>query len=196
LRAVGQEKSAAVVLVGSEWDWVKIVNRAASFPGSSFGNDVTPVTLGPLDESVALAFLVDTAPRDVPIERERTARWIVKLCGTWPFYLQVMGYSVVQDVRSRGHSALVNERRVVELYHDRLLHDRRAVFEGRWKELPPRVQEVLAQHVKTPLDYFELARDVRNLVRDTGLCRENGLWLSDRPFFDWIRRYTGGRSAN
>jgi hypothetical protein len=107
LRGVGQDV-ASLVLVGSHWDWLRVVERAAETPGSSFGNDVTPVNLGPMDRAEAVAFLVATAPGDVPIEAEKTATWIVELCGPWPFYLQVMGYAVVQAVQAGKRRALVD----------------------------------------------------------------------------------------
>lgn len=47
--------------------------RASAAPGSSFGNDVTPVSLGPIPALDAVHFLVSRAPPDVPIEEERTA---------------------------------------------------------------------------------------------------------------------------
>lgn len=61
LRALGQDQ-AAIVYAGSPLDWVRVVQRAAKVaPGSSFGNDVTPVKLGPIADSDALRFLVETS---------------------------------------------------------------------------------------------------------------------------------------
>ncbi|XXX80807.1 pentapeptide repeat-containing protein [Sorangium sp. So ce134] len=193
LRAVGQEQTS-VVLVGSHWDWATVIEHAfAAAPGSSFGNDVTPVNLGPLAEADAIRFLVDTAPPDVPLEAERTARWIVELCGPWPFYLQVMGYALVQAVRAGQRRALVERAGVRELYEQRLLHDRDAAFfRARWAELPARARAVLgalrgAQDAALPEVRRLPSADVAVLC-DAGLCDAFGAWLADPPFFDWIRR--------
>jgi WD40 repeat protein len=196
LRAVGQEE-ASVVFAGSFWDWVLVVERASAAPGSSFGNDVTPVNLGPIPKTDAVRFLVENAPPDVPIEEDRTARWILELCGTWPFYLQVMGHAVVQAVRAGSRAALVERPGVSELYEQKLLVDRDAVFRGRWAELPERARRILrplpvsgqlpVQAARLP-HYNDLPRDDRKILRDTGLCSPLGVWLDDPPFFDWIRR--------
>jgi hypothetical protein len=193
LRALGQE-GTAVVLVGSHWDWVRVVERAAAImPGSSFGNDVTPVTLDRLKESDALRFLVETAPPDVPLAPDGTARWILDLCGGWPFYLQVMGFAVVQAVREGERRALVEREGVRDLYEQRLLLDRNAgYFATRWAELPERVRGVLDTIRTLPKGerpvYRDLPPEDRQALRDTGLCNALGAWLEDEPFFDWIVR--------
>jgi hypothetical protein len=197
LRAIGQEE-ASLVFVGSHLDWVRVVERAASAPGSSFGNDVTPVTLGAIPEADAIQFLVRNAPPDVPMEEERTARWIVDQCGPWPFYLQVMGHAVVVAVRTGSRLALVERRGVSDLYEQRLLIEREDVFQGRWTELPERARRVLRVTASAEAGsainttglpaYKDLSRDDRKVLRDTGLCSPQGQWLNDRPFFDWIRR--------
>ncbi|WP_437329392.1 eIF2A-related protein [Sorangium sp. So ce381] len=193
LRAVGQEQTS-VVLVGSHWDWVTVVEHAfAAAPGSSFGNDVTPVNLGPLPEEDAIRFLVDTTPPDVPMEAERTARWIVELCGPWPFYLQVMGYALVQAVRAGHRRALVERAGVRELYEQRLLLDRDAAFfRARWTELPERARAVLGALRGAPDAALPEVRRLPSedvaVLCDAGLCDALGAWLADPPFFDWIRR--------
>ncbi|WP_437839308.1 eIF2A-related protein [Sorangium sp. So ce1153] len=201
LRAVGQEQTS-VVLVGSHWDWVTIVEHAFdTAPGSSFGNDVTPVNLGPLGEADAIRFLVDTAPPDVPVEAERTARWVVEICGPWPFYLQVMGYALVQAVRAGHRRALVERAGVRDLYEQRLLLDRDAAFfRPRWAELPGRARAVLGGLRGSPdAELPEVRRlpseDVAVLC-DAGLCDALGTWLADPPFFDWIRRVARERGKD
>lgn len=57
LRAIGQGE-VGVLVAGSAWDWTRVVDRANETPGSSFGNDVTPIDLGPIGEHDARAFLV------------------------------------------------------------------------------------------------------------------------------------------
>ncbi|WP_437970573.1 pentapeptide repeat-containing protein [Sorangium sp. So ce260] len=193
LRAVGQEQTS-VVLVGSHWDWVSVVEHAfAAAPGSSFGNDVTPINVGPLAEADAIRFLVDTAPPDVPMEAERSARWIVELCGPWPFYLQVMGYALVQAVRAGQRRALVERSGVRELYEQRLLLDRDAAFfRARWAELPERARTVLGALRGSPDAALPEVRRLPSgdvaVLCDAGLCDALGTWLADPPFFDWIRR--------
>ncbi|HLL03000.1 MAG TPA: pentapeptide repeat-containing protein [Myxococcaceae bacterium] len=192
LRAVGQE-STSVVLVGSHWDWAQVVHHAASAPGSSFGNDVTPVTLGPLSEAAALDFLEKTAPPDVPLPAKGAGRLLVERCGAWPFYLQVMGYAVVQAARAGNRQPLVERAAVTELYEDRLLVDRDVgYFRTRWAELPPRAQAVLwrvrASEEGSLPAIRNLAPEERKVLRDTGLCDSLGRWVEDKPFYDWLRR--------
>lgn len=186
LRDIGQSV-AAVVYAGSHWDWVQVVEQAARTPTSSFGNDVSPVDIGSIDPAEALRFLVETAPTDVPIAQQRTAGWIVELCGAWPFYLQVMGYAVVQTVREGTRLALVEKRGVIDLYRRKLLHERDFVFRDRWQALPPLAHKALltARLGRFP-DYQALNRNERRAVRDAGLCDADGRWVEDRPFADWI----------
>jgi hypothetical protein len=187
LRAIGQGE-AGILFAGAPWDWAQVIERANQAPGSSFGNDVTPVELGPLGEADARRFLAEGGPRDVPIEAERTGAWIVKRCGGWPFYLQVLGHAVVQAVQAGTRRALVDEQGVADLYEKRLLQDRDNVFRSRWhSELPPAVRAVLLQMKdgRLPL-YRELSRGERQAVREGGLCTSAGDWLDDRPFYDWI----------
>lgn len=194
LRALGQE-GTSVVFAGSPWDWVRTALHAASAPGSSFGNDVTPVVLGPIPERDAVRFLTDTAPPDVPMKDEMTAQWIVDQCGPWPFYLQVMGYAVVQEVRAGRRKCLVERGALIDLYDQRLLLERDAAFfRARWNELPERARQILRHLRDAPggeLPAFgELSPEDRRILRDTGLCNF-GKWLQDKPFYDWIRRSGG-----
>jgi hypothetical protein len=188
LRALGQQH-AAVVLAGSEWDWAQVVRQAAKAPGSSFGNDVTVLALGPLDESAAFDFLTTTAPPDVPLNREGTAAWIIELCGGWPFYLQVMGFTVVQEVRLGNRRPLVNRGEISTLYRSKLLQGRRIAFANRFSELPERARALLreAANLPEPPEYRSYSRSDRALLTGTGLCTLEKGWLRDRPFFEWIR---------
>jgi uncharacterized protein YjbI with pentapeptide repeats len=187
LRAIGQAE-ASIVMAGSHWDWVRVVEHAATLPVSSFGNDVTPVDLGEMAIQDAVAFLVATAKdQDIPLEADKTAAWITELCGGWPFYLQVMGHAVVQAVQSGRRKALVDREGVLDLYDDRLLLGRAPAFRGRWDELPPPARTtLLGMTGSRPPPYTSLAPDQRKAVRDTGLCTSTGRWLKDRPFYDWV----------
>jgi hypothetical protein len=197
LRAIGQEKEASIVFAGSHCDWVRVVERAASEPGSSFGNDVIALSLGPIREEDAIRFLVETSPVDVPLD-ERAAHWIVELGGPWPFYLQVMGYALVQAVRSGDRLSLFERHGMRDLYERRLLLDWFAVFLDRWSELGDTVQRILRELHGLPAGemprYARLSLDEQSALGNTGLC-QHGLWLKDPPFFDWIRRRGDGDAA-
>jgi len=186
LRQLGQT-CAAVVVAGTHDDWARVIRRAAAFPGSSFGNDVTPVDLGPLDRDAALAFLADTSPRDARIEPEQTGRWIVERCGTWPFYLQVLGFSVVQAARAGNRLSLADKRGVDELYRNDLLVQRNHVFEQRWSDYQERAHAVMSRIRQGRLPPLrELAPPDRQAVLDAGLCNALGDWLEDKPWWDWV----------
>jgi WD40 repeat protein/predicted amidohydrolase len=185
LRALGQ-KHGSVVLAGSNWDWVRVVRHAAQVcPGSSFGNDVTPVVLGPISEADARRFLTETSSGLIS---ETVAGWVVELCGAWPFYLQVMGHALYLASEAGNRKPFNDKRALAELYDQRLLFERKAVFEDRLKELPDRVRELLFAHPDERSEFFTLTPKDRLLLVDTGLCDTAGIWLSDRPFFDWIRQ--------
>jgi hypothetical protein len=185
LRALGQDV-AAVIYAGSPFDWVKVVKRAATVaPGSSFGNDITPLQLGPIAETDALRFLLETSQGQIP---EPAARWVISHCGPWPFYLQVMGHALIEAARARYRKPFVDWQAFLELYDKRLLADRAAAFTGRWEELPEPVRALLLQEefqVTRPT-YLQQPPALRGLLVDTGLCSPQGSWLVDRPFFDWI----------
>ncbi len=191
LRAIGQEGEASLVFAGSHCDWISVVRHAGSQPGSSFGNDMMVLSLGPIREDDAIRFLIDTTPADVgPVER--AAHWIVELCGPWPFYLQVMGYELVKAVRAGDRRPLVERHSVLDLYERKLLFDWFAVFHDRWNELPPRVQRILRNLHRLPRGempgYADLSLDEQGALGEAGLCVPPGIWLKDPPFFDWIRR--------
>jgi WD40 repeat protein len=189
IRAVGQD-GTGIVLSGSPWDWTQVVRHAASAPGSSFSNDVTPVDLGPLAEADAIEFLVETAAlAGVPIEPDKTARWTVARCGTWPFYLQVMGDAVVGAVLEGNRRALVEAQGVTDLYEQSLFAAHDGSFQVRWEELPGAAQAIV-HAIRDPIKlvYKDLGREEQKILRDTGLCDSRGQWIDDRPFFEWIQR--------
>lgn len=186
LRALGQDL-ASIVYAGSPFDWVQVVQHAADVaPGSSFGNDVTPISLGPIAEDDALRFLTETSHGQIP---ESTARWVIADCGPWPFYLQVLGHALFEAARSGRRKPLIDRSAFRDLYEQRLLADRSAPFTGRWQELPTQVRSLLLlpeHHGQRPA-YLQQPPVLRGLLADTGLCSPQGIWLVDRPFFDWIR---------
>jgi WD40 repeat protein len=189
IRAVGQD-GTGVLLSGSPWDWTRIVRHAAQAPGSSFSNDVALIDLGPLEEADAIRFLVETAAlAEVPIEPDKTARWIIDRCGAWPFYLQVMGDAVVGAVARGNRRALVEASGVSDLYEQSLFAAHDGSFQVRWEELPAAAQAI-ARTVRGPAKpiYRDLRREDQKILRDTGLCDARGQWIDDRPFFEWIQR--------
>jgi hypothetical protein len=190
LRAIGQG-SASIVYAGSQSDWNQILAVAKQQPGSSFGNDIVVHELGPLSRDAALAFLADTAPPDVPIPAEPVGAWILEYCSTWPFYLQVMGYSVVDAARRGDRRPLSDRDAIYRLYEARLVRERSHVFEGRWNELDARVRELILHDRAQLPEFSALPLADKKLLRDAGMFNAlSGGWLLDRdpPFYDWIRR--------
>jgi hypothetical protein len=163
-----------------------VIYRATEVcPGSSFGNDFTPVVLEPIPLDEARRFLTDTVPELIPAH---VANWVLELCGEWPFYLQAMGHALY-FAREAGHRKPFNDKAALgELYDQRLLIARSAVFEDRLRELPESVRKILFTHREQRPRFDALPPEERTLLVDTGLCTEAGTWLADRPFFDWLRR--------
>jgi len=193
LRSVGQgskgRRPIPIIYSGTAWDWAIIFRRACEVPGSSFGNDVTPVTLGPIDRQAALDFLIQTAA-SYDIDLAQTAPWIWSRVGGWPFYLQVMGNAVVQAVKAGNQRALVDRMGVQDLYEKRLLAERDSVFRGRWRELPPQCRELLLfDPSQIPPPLTRLSPSHHELLNDVGLTDPLAGWIEDNPFFDWVRRH-------
>ncbi|WP_224361002.1 pentapeptide repeat-containing protein [Hyalangium versicolor] len=185
LRELGQ-RGAALVFAGSKWDWKKVILRATEVcPGSSFGNDFTPVILDAIPPEEAQRFLTQTVPGLIP---EHVAAWVLELCGAWPFYLQVMGHALFFADADGNRKPFNDKTALAELYDQRLLVERSAVFEDRLRELPEPVQKLLFTHRAQRPEFRSLAPEERQLLIATGLCTDAGRWLSDRPFFEWIRR--------
>ncbi|HEU4404574.1 MAG TPA: pentapeptide repeat-containing protein [Polyangiaceae bacterium] len=185
LRALGQDV-ASLIYAGSPLDWESTVRHANEVaPGSSFGNDVTRVSLGPIPEADAKAFLVETAAGIISPE---VARWVIEFCGPWPFYLQVMGHALLTAANSGQRGPLLRKDSLRELYEQRLLIER-TIFLERWNELPKPVRGALLAHPDERPALRSLPTAVRTQVIDAGLCTVTGVWLPDRPFFDWIRMH-------
>lgn len=186
LRELGQ-RHASVVLAGSPWDWVKVIRRANEVsPGSSFGNDFTPVVLDPIPVDEARRFLTETVPGLISKD---LADWVLELCGAWPFYLQVMGHALY-FANTAGNRKPFNDKAALgELYDQRLLIERSPVFKDRLRELPEAVKEILFTHREQRPELRSLVPEERTLLVDAGLCTEAGRWLPDKPFFEWIRRH-------
>ncbi|HYO52377.1 MAG TPA: hypothetical protein VEU50_06300, partial [Archangium sp.] len=185
LRELGQ-RHASLVLAGSHWDWVRVIRRATQVcPGSSFGNDFTSVVLDQIPEEEARRFLTQTVPGLI---KEHVADWVLELCGAWPFYLQVMGHALYFADAAGNRKPFNDKAALAELYDQRLLVERSAVFEDRLRELPEPVRKLLFTHRGQRPEFHALPPDERTLLVDAGLCTEAGRWLPDRPFFEWLRR--------
>ena len=120
---------------------------------------------------------------------ESAARWVIEVCGPWPFYLQVMGHALFECIRSGQRKPLLDRAAFLDLYEQRLLSDRAAPFTGRWEDLPASVRTLLLQPeslLARPV-FLDQSQSVRRHLVDAGLCSPQGSWLADRPFFDWIR---------
>ncbi|MCA9711854.1 MAG: ATP-binding protein, partial [Myxococcales bacterium] len=191
LRALGQ-RHAAIVYFGSRRDWARVVGRAEKV-GSSFGNDVRAIELGELDLPVARRFLVETAPPDAVIPDEPLARWVVERCGGWPFYLQAMGYALVES--HRMGQPIQEKAAFTELYRTELLRGWNEVFASLWDDIPVPAQRILAREVtrlrerkqSTLPGYDALGSHERGYLEDQGLIDFERGWLLDQPFQDWLR---------
>jgi hypothetical protein len=181
LRALGQH-AAMLVLAGSHQDWRTVAAHARTAPGSSFANDVWVVEVGPMARRDAAQFLVTTSAGRIS---EDLARLIVEVCGGWPFYLQVMGFAVEQELRV-GRAVVVRDQ-VLELRHRRLIVDRDPVFAGRWAELPALARATLLAHRDQLPRLDDLSIDAADAVLGAGLATPAGIWLDDIPWFQWVR---------
>jgi len=192
LRAIGQEL-AAVVYSGSHHDWVGIMRRVRSIPGSSFGNDITMVDLGPLPETDALDFLTSTAPAEAPISRT-LAGWAVQESGAWPYYLQVLGFALVQaqTVFERAPTTM-SRGDFHEFYREQLLREKSHYFQLRWDEFTARARSILLEllepvRASRPLalaNWLKLSRPQKRELRDNGALVATG-WALDKPFLEWM----------
>lgn len=184
LRGLSQA-GAFIVYAGTPKDWHSAVLWALRMPGSSFGNDVGPVALGPWARPTAVDFLVETAAQLGVEISESTAELAIELVGTWPFYLQVIGDAMVAAARRQGSGALADRATVADLVESRLLEDWQAHFLGRWSEIGPAGRAALLRapgaspQSPSPLQAADLV--------EAGLHRAEG-WLDDPPFFAWIAR--------
>jgi serine/threonine protein kinase len=190
LRGIGQEL-ASIVYAGSAEDWRQVMDRARETPGSSFGNDLLSVTLRPLAIEAAATFLQETAPSDVPIPARSTGRWIIERCGTWPFYLQIMGHAIVEEVRA-GRSELLTDKSTINmLFDDAVIKGYSHLFRDHWRELPLLARQVILSGTAEELpDVRELSRADRQALRSAYVYDEVEGWLiaNDPPFLQWLRR--------
>ncbi len=69
--------------------------RTRATPGSSFGNDLTREDVGALSKRHAIEFLIGNGGEDKRLD-EAAALRIIERCGTWPYYLNVMGEAVLR----------------------------------------------------------------------------------------------------
>ena len=186
LRSIGQN-IASIVYCGSHGDWTRARERANEKPGSRFANDVTPIAVGPISEKAAREFLASTAPEDVPLDREGAADWVVELCGGWPFYLQVMGAGIVQQVRQRHRRALSERAGVFDVYRAEVLGRYKHVLKDRWDEAPSAVRQALLKiRRKRPPAFGDLPIHQRDALETEGWRDDFGGWVIDAPFFDWV----------
>lgn len=176
-------KAGGVVLAGTPSDWWQLMERSGRVvPGSSFGNDLTREDVGALSKLHAIEFLIGNSGEDKRLD-EAAALRIIERCGSWPYYLNVMGEAVL---RTDGE---IDEQAVDSAYEKALLYGASAIFKARWKELPTLIGNLLLAHPGARPDYYQLDRALRSKLLDVGLCTPAGQWLEDRPFYDWIERF-------
>ncbi|MFJ6088226.1 FtsK/SpoIIIE domain-containing protein [Streptomyces sp. NPDC092369] len=184
LRDLGQA-GAWLVYCGTYKDWNDALRHARKVPGSSYGNDVSHFILGPLTERDAREFLTGTAENEGLEIPSGTADRILRNVGPWPFYLQVVGDALVRSARAGSTLAVHDAAELESLIERELLVNKADVFRSRWSEIGPAAREaLLGARGGQPRD---LSRAQGTELRDVGLLLPQNRWLSDRPFFDWIR---------
>lgn len=185
LRDLGQS-GAWIMYTGTEKDWSVVVRRALRAPGSSFGNDVDPQVLEPLDVRDAVTFLTGTAANLRVNLSETVATEIIALIGSWPFYLQVAGDAVVRAVQTDDLRPLRDTGALRHLIESQLLDKWTRHFQGRWAEIDAAGRAALLADPGHPPEALTPAQ--RDDLRAVGLLRPGNRWLDDQPFFDWIAR--------
>lgn len=187
LRALGQE-CASLIYSGSHYDWVQVKRRMREVPGSSFGNDVTFVDFGPIPEPDALDFLIRTAPARAPISEE-LARWVIDECGTWPYYLQVLGYALVEEqTLHRRTPSRMSREDFGDFYRRVLLGEKDNYFDLRWQEFTVRARAILRDALDREIlpKSTDLTTAEKRVLRDEGALIQDS-WALDKPFWDWMR---------
>ncbi len=187
LRDLGQA-GATLVYTGTEKDWNEVIRLALLAPGSSFGNDVNARVLGPLEPRAAVTFLEGTALNlGVTLKPGVTSAMIIRLVGTWPFYLQVVGDALIKAVNANDSAVLEHEPRLRALVEERLLDEWTHNFLARWAEIGPAGRAALLDNPGEPLRSLTPAQ--RSDLREVGLLRPGDGWLEDPPMFEWIARH-------
>lgn len=187
LRSLGQN-CAAIVYFGSRRDWSR-VDQHVQAVGASFGNDSPCIELRPFKAATATRFLTETAPQG-SIASEHVD-WVVKTCEGWPFYLQVMGYTLVDA--HRFNDPIPD---LAALYKQALLVGWNGAFVSLWNDHTPEAHALLLKQ----LDRMILRHQVRlpqpdpkdpafaKTLIDHDLFHETHGWLVDGPFQDWLLR--------
>jgi WD40 repeat protein len=192
LRSLSQNGTATVVLAGTHADWDAVVARARQVGVRSFGNDVKLIDVGPLDLDAAAEFLTAAAALTVALDLDRIIQLIIDRCGTWPFYLQGMGFEVVRAIGNRDRRVVDSREMVDDLYERLLSLEWDHIFRKRWTELPGDARTALLREDGMP-SAGQLTPDERWACRLAGLWTPRadggGAWIEDRPFFDWIGRH-------
>ena len=183
LRSLSQNKHVVVVYVATEWEWAQVIERAMTFGGSLWSNEITPLTIGPLGETAATQFLLDHIDTDA-----KTARRVVEQTNGWPFYLQVVASALRHRSRSNQIWRNLDESQVAEILRESLLSEREEIFEQRWSELPKEAPRILIKNdtSQIPPEFGGLTMSDLRVMRNAGLCSADR-WVLDNPFFEWMR---------
>jgi hypothetical protein len=189
LRSLGQH-GATLVLAGTRGDWENVRLKDAEKPGSSFTNILKPFQLGPLQKGESTAFLASAAPDDVPIGQSRIGLWMFDLTGGWPFYLQVLAHSFVEEVRGKKIKSRSSKKEIKRLYNQALLTDYEFIFRQQWLELTDRCREIIlrGEDGRLPKVSSLSPRDIEYIERQ-GLYSHRKGWIltQDKPFLDWLK---------
>ncbi|MGC4121306.1 MAG: AAA family ATPase [Myxococcales bacterium] len=180
-----------------------MIERLVTSRSSPFFQHFALMRLGPLPESAALRLLMENAPRGRPITQGLAAE-IVRLLGTRPFYLQIVGEALARQeppidrstLKSVVQDLLFSKTGRVSLY-----------FENEFERLVGRstfLASTLEALAEGPKRNADLARAIGatpgqtsgylERLGDAVLRREDGLFeLDDQTFALWLRwRRPGG----
>jgi hypothetical protein len=192
LREVAQSQQAAIVYCCTAWEWTQVISRAMQNPGSMWGNEVTPLTLGPLSLNDARDFLLAALPEHA--REPSAATLIAEQVDGWPFYLNVVGAALAHAIDISTLRPLLTGDQVRDLVETSLLHGRHEVFEAVWQELPEEARGLLLKDStagRLPPRFGDLTNTELTLAQQTGLATPES-WIPDGPFFAWLKRNAHG----
>ncbi len=192
LRELGQSL-AVLVYAGTTDDWRKVMAHDAKVPGSSFGNDLIGFEVERLDEGIATDMLVEGLKTVSSQHASRAAGWVLERTGPWPYYVQLLGYLLVEQARAGHRRAFTDEAALHEVFEEALRGDLHRVLHGRWVDLPNLARRALLREPghTPPITQFTLPE--REALRVARLYEDGLGWriALDLPFLLWIKRRQG-----
>ncbi|MCB9759562.1 MAG: NACHT domain-containing protein [Alphaproteobacteria bacterium] len=191
---------ARLLLLGTAADWYALREQATATPSRSLPERLAVVELGPLDDAEAEALFEQLVSNALELSdtetarlRDGTTRWVLERVGGWPYYVRVMAEAVVHEVRAGRRRALVESAGVTDLYEQHLIRDPTGSFRARWVNMPldarARLWPLLEQvQGGQPPPLKDLDAALRERFEQAGLLTQAGVWLKDKPFWDWMGR--------